>query len=79
MNRSTCPRKCHKDWNISECLEDYECMKSIAVELLVTCEEIEDATESAVANPGNKMIYWLIAVVLLVVAYFLLLWVMAVK
>ena len=54
-------------------------MKSIAVELVVTFEEIVDATESAVTNPGNKMIYWLIAVVLLVVAYLLLLWVMVVK
>ena len=54
-------------------------MKSIAVELVVTCEEIVDATESAVTNPGNKMIYWLIAVVLLVAAYLLLLWVMVVK
>ena len=57
MSPGTCPRECHKDCNISKYLKDYECMKSIAVDLLLTCEEIADATESAATNSGKKMIY----------------------
>lgn len=54
-------------------------MKSIAVDLVVTCEEIVDTIESTTTNLGNKMFYWLIAVVLLVTAYLLFLGVMVVE
>ena len=54
-------------------------MKSIVVDLVVTCEEIVDTIESTTTNLGNKMFYWLIAVVLLVTAYLLFLGVMVVE
>ena len=79
MNRGTCPRECHKDCNIRKCLKDYECMKSIAVDLVVTCEEIVDTIESTTTNLVNKMFYWPIAVALLVTAYLLFLGVMVVE
>lgn len=79
MNRGTCPREFHKDCNISKYLKDYECMKSIAVDLVVTCEEIVDTIESTTTNLVNKMFYWLIAVVLFVNAYLLFLGVMVVE
>ena len=54
-------------------------MKSIAVDLVVTCEEIVDTIESTTTNLVNKMFYWLIAVVLFVNAYLLFLGVMVVE
>ena len=54
-------------------------MKSLADDLVATCDDIEDTQESAVISPSNTISYWLIAVVPLSIVCLLLFVVMILK
>ena len=61
-NPSSCACDCDKDFKIDEYLKDGECIKSLADDLVVTCDEIADTPNSVVFNPSNGINYWIIAV-----------------
>ena len=50
---------------MDEYQKDCECMRSLVVDLVVTCDEIEETWKSAVMNPGDGINHWFTAVVLL--------------
>ena len=54
-------------------------MKSLADDVVVTCDEIEDTPERASINLSDGINYWLISVVLLSITYLLLLMAIIVK
>ena len=64
---------------IVEYLKDCEFMKSLADDLVVSCDEIVDTPETALINSSGGINHGLIAVVLLATACLLLLMVMVVK
>ena len=59
-NPSTFACDCDKDFKIGEYLKDG--LKSLADNLVVTCDEIADTPNSVVINPSNGINYWIIAV-----------------
>ena len=61
-----------KNYDISKYLKDCECIKSLADDLLVTCDEIEDTPNSTVIKPSNGINDWLIAVAIIAITYLLL-------
>ena len=82
MQRTTCLKsypKCDKDYYIGEYLEDLICMKSLAYDPVVSCDEIMDTTETASIDSNHNPIYWVIAVVHLAITCLLLLLVITVK
>ena len=64
---------------MGEYFKDSACMKSLADDLVVTCDEILDTPDTTSINSNDKTNYWLIATVLLAVTWLLLLAVIVVK
>lgn len=54
-------------------------MKNLVGDLVVSCDEIGDTSENASINLSGRISYWLIAFILLAIAYLLLLVVIVVK
>lgn len=71
-NPSTCACECDKAWEIGQHLKYSECMKSFVDYLIVTHDDIEDTSESAVVNHSNRIGYYLISAALLSIACLLL-------
>ena len=59
--------------------KDCECMKNLVGDRVVSCDEIEDTSENASINLSGRISYWLIAFILLAIAYLLLLVVIVAK
>ena len=51
----------------------HTCTKSFVHDVVVTWDETEETSESAAINPSNRTDYWLVAIILLVIACLLLL------
>ena len=49
------------------------CTKNFVDDVVVTWDEFEETSESAAINPSNRTDYWLVAIILLVIACLLLL------
>ena len=60
-------------------MKDCECLKRLFDDLVVTCDVIEDTSNSVVINPSGGINVWLIAIVLLAITCLLLLVVIVVK
>ena len=58
---------------MGEYFKDRACIKSLADDLVVTCDEILDTPDTTSINSNDKTNYWLIASVLLAVTWLLLL------
>ena len=59
-NPSTFASEFHIYYEIGKYLKDCECMKSLADDMVVTCDEIEDTQKTAVINPSYGIDYRLI-------------------
>ena len=70
---STCACEWDRDFQVDEYLKHCEQIKILADDLLGTCDEIENTKESPQINLSDAIIYWLIGVVVLDIAYLLLL------
>ena len=71
--------ECDKDCEIGKYMKNWKCMKSLVDDLVVTRDKIEDTLKSVLTNHNGAINYWLIAVVLLSIAYLLLLVAIIVK
>ena len=59
--------------------KDCRCIKILVANLEVKCHEIDDIPDSPSINPSNGINYWVIGVILLAIACFLLLLTIVVK
>ena len=78
-NHSECPCKCDRNSDICAYLKDCRCIKILVANLEVKCHEIDDIPDSPSINPSNGINYWVIGVILLAIACFLLLLTIVVK
>lgn len=54
MNFSTSTCECVKDCEFGEYLKDFECMKSLVDNVVVTCDGIVDMPEKVIINASNR-------------------------
>ena len=63
-NTSICACNCDKDCENDKDLKNFECDRSLADDLVVTCDETENTPKCIIISSNTEINYWLTAIVL---------------